>query len=670
MRGWMKGALAATLSALVFTMVPGSEATAQLRSSNEWANKVVPLEVFGQFPTLAQPRISPNGKIIAAQGRSGNMQALALIRVDVPNARPEFIASDKDFTDAKKNERSIATYRWIDDDNLLIFIRGRVNIEGEWYDDQRIAAYNLTNRKVTPLGWLDSIYSGTSLLWMSEPGAERPRIVIQRVNDQYGYETLDNPEVVEVDVKTGRDRVVVRPNPVVTSWDVDENGVVRVGSSSDRDTGKYRILYRQSANGTFRTILRDRADMHSEPAIPSIILKNGKAYGYSNKDGYRALYEYDLETMSLGKKVFGVDGYDIDGAAVTPDGNALQAYLYTDQRSRAVFVDPTLKEIQDALESGFGKGNVSIESADLKREKIIFTASELGQAPAIMLFDTATGAMRRLAYFNDTLKDAKLNPVSMIRYPASDGKSIEAVLTMPRHKAGQKNLPLIIMPHGGPWARDAADWDPYLWAQALAEYGYVVIQPNYRGSTGYGKEWGKAVDGNWGERMQDDLNDAITHLAGQGIADPKRVCMFGWSYGGYAASRAAQRDGSKYRCAISGAGVHDLPDMVAYDKDYLGAYGAKMALGAAATNLVAISPSRHAAQYSTPILIVHGVKDQRVPVAQSRDLVSRLKRAGKIEGKDFVYLEQKENTHNLLREQDRIELLTTVKKFLDQHNPA
>jgi dipeptidyl aminopeptidase/acylaminoacyl peptidase len=146
--------------------------------------------------------------------------------------------------------------------------------------------------------------------------------------------------------------------------------------------------------------------------------------------------------------------------------------------------------------------------------------------------------------------------------------------------------------------------------------------------------------------------------------------MFGWSYGGYAASRAAQRDGSKYRCTISGAGVHDLPAMVAYDKDYLGAYGAKVGLGAAGANLSRISPSLHAADYSTPILIIHGKKDVRVPVDQSRDLVSRLKRAGKVEGRDFVYIEQPLNTHNLLRQEDRMQVLTEVKKFLDRYNPA
>jgi dipeptidyl aminopeptidase/acylaminoacyl peptidase len=462
----------------------------------------------------------------------------------------------------------------------------------------------------------------------------------------------------------------VRPNAIVSSWVADQSGVVRMGSARDRDTGKVRVLYRADAKDNFHTILHDTPDQYTDTELPDYILAgSNKAYTLSNRDGYRALYEYDLDKMALGKKVFGVPGYDISGASVTPDGTALQSVTYSDQRTHKRFYDPRLKEIGNLLDEQFGAGNVVIVSADEKREKILFSVSALGQVPAYYLFDTVSGNVSLVSWTNETLKNAQLNPVKTFRYTASDGKSIEAILTMPRHRAGEKNLPLIVMPHGGPWARDDADWDAYQWAQALAEYGYVVVQPNYRGSTGYGKAFGQAVDGNWGLRMQDDLNDVIPWLAKDGTIDPKRVCMVGWSYGGYAASRAAQRDGDKYRCAVSGAGVHDLPAMVNYDKNYLGSYGAKTGLGAAG-DLKAVSPSYHPESFSTPILIVHGAKDQRVPVAQSRTLVSRLKGAGKKEGVDFVYVEQPLNTHNLLREQDRTQFLQEMKKFLDKHNPA
>lgn len=633
----------------------------------EWDAKPVPLEVFGQFPQIDQPRISPDGKWIVAKFRSDGQQVLAILPIG-GQGKPEFVSRDGEADAAKLGERRVVAWRWLGSDHLLVTLVYRDNFEGQWFDNVRYVAYDRVKKVGRPLGWNGS-FAGTRLLWASRDG--RPRVRIQRVNPANGTELAGSPEVIEVDVATGATSVVQGPNPIVSGWTADETGAVRFGSSYDRDSGRMRILYRPGAEGNFRTILNARSERYDEPKVPSIILAGtGKAYGYSRQDGHRALYEFDLDKMALGKKVYGVAGYDIDEALLNPAGDALEAVRVTEQRTRAVFFDPRLKEVQSALESSFGKHDVSIVSADRNREKIVFSVAATGQAPGYFLFDTQTGGIGLIAWHNGALKNARLNPVSTVRYAAGDGQQIEAVVTMPRHRKDAKNLPLVVLPHGGPWARDDADWDSYQWAQALAELGYVVLQPNFRGSTGYGMTWEKAAEGNWGYRMQDDLNDGVAFLAAKGAIDPKRVCIMGWSYGGYAAARAAQRDAATYRCAIAGAAPVNMRAMVEYDKDYLGRYGAKAALGSASTNLDDISPALHADQIKIPILIVQGAKDQRVPVAQARGFVARLKRAGKVEGKDFEYLEQPLNTHNLLREADRVQLLKATKAFLDKHNPA
>jgi dipeptidyl aminopeptidase/acylaminoacyl peptidase len=625
----------------------------------------LPLEVFSYFPAIQSPRISSEGHVIAAKVRYQGKQALALLAIGA-DAKPEIIAQDGQF-DAK-GDLVIRGWTWIDDENLLITLTSHFNWNGQWIDPGRVVAYNRVTRKLIPIGWdKKDVLDASRILWMSKSG--RPTVLVERVPMDSNTEMFGAPEVVKVDVLTGREEIVQARNAVVEGWSADPQGNVRIGERYDGDSGRLTAIYRAPGSSNFRTVIDQKEDRTNVAPLPEIFLPDGKALALSRGDGFTSVYEIDPATMKLGAKVFGVPGYDVSAITATAAGDGLATVAVTEQRNKIYYMEPRLKEIHEVLEETFGKGNVLIASTDRARQMIVARVASPGAPGAFYVFDTRSGAVGRLGWVNEAVKDAAVNPVSTIRYRASDGKEIEAVLTMPRHRAGQKNLPLIVLPHGGPWARDSADWEYVPWAQPLAELGYVVVQPNYRGSSGYGRDWEKAADGNWGERMQDDLNDAVTYLASQGIADPKRVCMMGWSYGGYAASRAAQRDGSKYRCAISGAGPHDLPAMVSFDNNYLGAYAAKHALGSAG-KLQEVSPGLHAAQFSTPILIIHGEKDQRVPVAQSRTLVQRLKAAGKVEGRDFEYLELPRETHNLLLESSRLKVLEAVKQFLDKHNPA
>ena len=663
----MKAIIKYLLSAAIVAPLATAASAQQMPVATDWATKTIPTEVFGQFEQLNRPRLSPDGKWIAAMARVNKRQALVLLAVGQAGVPMQMIGFSQEAAVDKQGDRQIESWRWLNPTTLLIEFSSRDNYAGQWLDIARYAAYNINTKKIVPLGW-DKAFQSTDVLWASNTG--RPHVLMERHNLDYGTEMARHPEVIDIDVETGAEHVVVKPNAVVDGWEADEAGIVRFGSSYDPDTGKLRVVYRPDANSDFKTLVSVKeTGRDTDLQIPTLILANNQAYSINSRSGYAALYEYDLSAMKVGKQVFAVDGYDIGGTLRSFDRQSLEGVVYESDRTHQVFFSPRMKEISGLLEETYGKGNVLIESADAQQDKILFSAAAPGQVPSYWLFDTKTGGLGRLAWGNDALKNAMLNPVSTIHYQTTDSKTVEAVLTMPRHRAGQKDLPLIVMPHGGPWARDSMDWDPYQWAQAMAELGYVVIQPNYRGSTGYGRAWTKAADKNWGYRMQDDLIDAISYLAQQHIADPKRVCIMGWSYGGYAASRAAQRDGAHYRCAISGAGPTDIPAMVRYDTNYLGTQRAKAALGSAG-DLVDVSPALHAADYSIPILIVHGAKDQRVPVAQSRNLVARLKAAGKVEGRDFVYIEQPNNTQNLLHEEDRVQFLEEARKFLEKYNPA
>ena len=648
------------LAAAMLLVAAGVPAFSQPQQATA-PREAFPMRVFAQLPETERPRIAPDGSALAAKIRVNGEQLLAVIPLDVPNPTPVVVARDAEFD--RTNEFRTTNWAWIDGDNLIIWLASRQNYEGQPIDVGRVVAYNRRTRRLTPLGWEGTFFDASQVLWMSSSGP--PRILLGRYSQDASSERLMNREVIEVDVTTGEHRRVIRPRRGVRTWYADGAGNVRLGLTSDPTSGRLQGFYRSGGDGNFRTIISQRMERYVDPPVPVIFLPGEKALVMSNHDGFRAVYEMDLQTMEIGRRVFGAEGYDVADVDSNPAGDALERVTVIRDRLEHHWFDPRLREIQVALDETYGAGNAAVISADRARENIVIRVGGPSQAGAFYLYNTETGNIRHIGWVNSTLRDMPLNPVRTIRYRASDGATIAAVLTLPRLRT-HRNLPLIVLPHGGPWARDYETWD--MWAQPLAEMGYAVIQPNFRGSDGYGRDWIAASDGNWGTRMQDDLNDAITHLASEGIADPRRVCMFGWSYGGYAASRAAQRDGDKYRCTISGAGVHDLPDMVAHDRNYLGRYGSQY-IGSAASRLADVSPARHARDFSAPILIVHGARDNRVPVAQSRDLVRRLRSAGKVEGRDFVYVEQPRNTHHLPLEADRLQLLEEMRDFLMRHNP-
>lgn len=647
-------------AALVVAAI-GTTAEAQIRPA-EAPREPFAMSVFSRLPEIERPRISTDGRALAAKVRVNGQQVLAVIPLDAPDARPQVIARDGEFD--QRDDIRTTGWQWIDPDNLLIWIASRQDLDGQKVDARRVIGYNRQTRRITPLGWQGTFVDSGDVIWMSRSGP--PRIRIARFATGRGYERLFNREVIEVDVATGRQTLIEAPRRGVSNWYADGEGNVRMGISRDSTTGQIQVLYRPGGSGNFRSIIRERTERYGQTPVPVAFLSANRALAMSRHEGTSALYEVDLDTMEFVRRVYGVEGYDIDDIYLNDEGNAVEGVVVTEDRQRVEWMNPRLREIQSALDETFGAGVARIASTDRARVNIVVRSGGPDQAGAYYLYNTESGDIRHIGWVNTALRDMHLNPVRTIRYRASDGKTIAAVLTLPRLREA-RNLPLIVLPHGGPWARDSESWD--IWAQPLAELGYAVIQPNYRGSSGFGREWEAASDGNWGMRMQDDLNDAVAHLAAEGIADAGRVCMFGWSYGGYAASRAAQRDGNRYRCAISGAGVHDIPAMVRYDRDYLGRYGSQY-IGSAASRLADVSPSLHAADFSTPILIVHGARDDRVPVAQSRTLVSRLRAAGKIEGRDFVYVEQPRNTHHLPLEADRLQLLEEMQRFLGQHNPA
>jgi dipeptidyl aminopeptidase/acylaminoacyl peptidase len=259
-----------------------------------------------------------------------------------------------------------------------------------------------------------------------------------------------------------------------------------------------------------------------------------------------------------------------------------------------------------------------------------------------------------------------VGPMRMLRYKAVDGLEIGAVLTLPPGRS-EKNLPLIVLPHGGPATRDypVFDW----WAQAYASRGYAVLQPNFRGSEGSGAAFRLAGRGEWGRKMQTDISDGVADLARQGIIDPKRVCIVGASYGGYAALAGVTLQQGLYRCAVSVAGVADVARMLSTDiresgqnRTVIRALRTEVGTG---RDMKDVSPANFAARADAPIMLIHGVDDIVVPFDQSRQMAAALSRAGKPH--EFIKLEGED--HWLSKGETRLAMLKASMAFVEKHNP-
>lgn len=360
----------------------------------------------------------------------------------------------------------------------------------------------------------------------------------------------------------------------------------------------------------------------------------------------------------------------IQGAYHAHSGLLIGAELEGDVE--AVFADPMRAARFEAARKAFPGYRFHLVSMtdDLKRMLVM---TDGGDDPGTYwLVDISTGAAKIVAYARPGIKARDVGATRRYSYKAADGLELDGVLTLPPGPS-RKNLPIVVMPHGGPIGiRDQVGFD--FWAQAFASRGYAVFQPNYRGSSGKGMEFERAGYKEWGRKMLSDIADGLHALAADGVVDPRRACIVGGSYGGYAALAGVTLQHGLYRCAVSLAGISDMSSHVQRLHDLYGAGSAasrweRKALGlgeADAPSLDDISPLRKAASVTVPVLLIHGTDDTIVPIDQSRKMEAALKAAGK--SVEFVTLQG--DDHWLSRGDTRLTMLKASVEFVQRNNPA
>jgi dipeptidyl aminopeptidase/acylaminoacyl peptidase len=395
---------------------------------------------------------------------------------------------------------------------------------------------------------------------------------------------------------------------------------------------------------------------------------NGLAIEAIGAHGNKALYSYSVGSAGLGAPLFSDPNIDIDGALHDDMTGRVIGVAYTQDRTVYKYFDPALEQIKEKLELLLPGESVVLVSHDTAGTTYVVSADGPKDPGTYYLYHSATGRLDRFKSVYPGLSAADLSDVQPYPYKSRDGLDIHAYLTLPVGKA-PRNLPTVIFPHGGPEARDSQSFD--WWAQFMASRGYAVLQPNFRGSTGYGVAFRNAGFGEWGKKVQNDITDGVQKLIADGIADPKRICIVGASYGGYAALAGATFTPNLYACAISYAGLSDLAQMRYRGVESFGSGSGFVAdwdqfMGgkdAVSQNEADGSPSEHADQVKAPILLIHSDRDVTVPIEQSEIERDALQHAGKT----VEYVKLSGDDHYLTQQDARIQLLKEVERFLAAH---
>ncbi|HYD37108.1 MAG TPA: S9 family peptidase [Allosphingosinicella sp.] len=617
------------------------------------AAPAIPVEAFGALPSFASPKISPDGQRVLATADVDGRKAVIVYRIDVADGR---------YTRINLGELQVTGARWAGDGRILLTVFGKTLYQGVEVPMSRHFGYDLDTGKLRALagGRIGGLWGG-ELIHVDPQGAFALLAAQSTV--------WSPPAVLRVNLENGDAREVVAAEAGVWDWYADSNGSVRAGLGVRGD--RWFLLYRDKDGGRFRRTEAKRAVAQSAGDLDYLLPVAGSDKGYviaNRATGRYGVYRYDFATDTLGEPVFEHGEVDVDAVAYSPRTGEPDSILYADDRDRIFWIDPEMRGVQARIDKALPDRVNRIVSRDAADQRMIVWSSGAADPGTYYLYDRPTRRMSELARPYAALEGKPLAPVEAVRYPARDGLAIPAYLTRPpgRPEAG---LPLIVMPHGGPFARDKWVYDG--WVQFLANRGYVVLQPNFRGSTGFGRAFVDAAAGQFGRKMQDDLDDGVKWLAGRGLIDPKRVCIMGASYGGYAAMWGAARNPEIYRCAISFAGISEVRAMLRYDpstgiaRRYYKDWRDRIR-GEEGFDLAAVSPLNRAAAIRVPLLIAHGEEDHVVPVAQSRNMHEALRRA-RIEHEFVIYPGE---GHGFEKAANSIDFLKRVEAFLARHNPS
>jgi dipeptidyl aminopeptidase/acylaminoacyl peptidase len=600
----------------------------------------IPVEDFFKNSEQRTFRLSPNGEFIAYLAPYESRMNIHVRKFD----------SDSVTRVTSVTDRDLAGYFWAND-NRLVYIRDKGGNEN--FHLFAVDKDGSNEKDLTP-------FDGVRAQIIDDLEDNEDEMIVG-LNKR-------NPQVFDpyrINIKTGEMKLLYENPGNITGWQTDHDGKLRLAYVTNGVDNS--ILYRESEDKPFEEVITTDFKQTLAPQFfdfenPDVV------YAVSNLGRDKtAVVKYDLKNKKELEEIFIDDEVDTDGISYSRKRKVPTVITYIKAKINRKFLDDEAKSIFTAFEKELGTSNeYYITSSNKNEDKFLVYAGDDKSRGMYYYFDKNSGKIEHLADLSPWIKPEQMADMKPISYTSRDGLTINGYLTLPVGREA-KNLPVVINPHGGPWARDNWGFNPEV--QLLANRGYAVLQMNFRGSTGYGKEFWESSFKQWGQTMQNDITDGVKWLLDEGIADPERVAIYGGSYGGYATLAGITNTPDLYAAAVDYVGVSNLFTFMETIPPYWEPYKKMLyeMVGDPNTKdsimMKENSPVFNVDKIKSALFIAQGANDPRVNKDESDQMVEALKKRGV----HVQYMVKDNEGHGFHNEENRFDFYNAMTKFLDEN---
>ena len=589
---------------------------------------------FGARETIEDISLSPNGQRLAyLMPRSG--QGSHLFVADVGSTQPTPVMG----VDGERQR--LAGCDWVSNSRLVCTVYSLVLVEGNLVPFSRLVSFDSDGSNFRRLGERDvpeqaglRLWGGRVLSWL--PGSENEILMEQDFIPESRISlvarTAQGLGVVRTNTRTGQSQVVEQPRQEASGFLADGQGQVRAMVSADvrgatgRSAQTINVFYRQSGGAQWLPLGEYNVVTGVGPYPAAVDARQNSLYFYDSSSGKQVLARLALDGSGRREVVLSHDHVDVDGLLRLGRAQRVVGATFATDRRQWVYFDPELRRLAEQ----FGRALpntplISFAGASEDERTLLIWAGSDTDPGSYYIYNRDTRQLNQVLLSRPELSGVQLAPMRAITYRAADGTEIPAYLTLPPGSDG-RNIPAIVMPHGGPAARD--EWGFDWLVQFYASQGFAVLQPNFRGSAGYGSEWFQANGFQSWQVAIGDVADAGRWLVSEGIADPAKLAVVGWSYGGYAALQSAATQPQLFKAVVAVAPVTDLRTARDEGRIFSNSANVRDYFGEG-PHLVEGSPAQRASAIRAPVLMFHGTLDRNVAIGQARLMRDRLRAAGK-----------------------------------------